>query len=632
MQFTHPNILYALVALIIPILVHLFQLRKFEKVPFTNVAFLKEVILQTRKSSQLKKWLILCTRLLALACIILAFAEPYLASFDTSKKKRETVIYLDNSFSMQAKGSEGALLTRAVQDILLNSPDEEISIFTNDRTYKNIRPKNIKNELLDLPYASEQLDYKTVFLKGKQLFSSEKNTRKGLILISDFQKKNERLNIENNSTITVELVKLSPENVDNIGIERVRVLEENVNNITIEVQVNNATSSASTLSLYNGNDLIGKAAIENDKAVTFNIAKKGPIQGILKLTDNALEFDNTFFFNIDVPEKIKVMAINEGDDSFLKKIFTEEEFIFSSFQANNVDYNTVASQNLIILNELKSIPVALSNTLKEYQKQGMNLLVIPSTQSNISSYNGLLNSFGTKITNTTRVTEINFEHPILKNVFEKNVSNFQYPQVFEYYNLETFGSKILSFENGSPFIYRTGNTFGLTASINNENSNFKNSPLIVPVFYNIGKSSYKIPELYYTIGKENSFDIKATLGNDEILTMQNGDKKFIPLQQTKTNGVNINTSTLPDYDGIYNILNGDLILNQVSYNFNRSESKLEYLDLNNESISNVEVHDSVPLMFEKIKSENQISALWKWFVIFALAFLLIEILLLKFLK
>ena len=60
-QFNNPKILYVLFALLIPILVHLFQLRKFQKTEFTNVKFLKEISLQTRKSSQIKKWLILLT-------------------------------------------------------------------------------------------------------------------------------------------------------------------------------------------------------------------------------------------------------------------------------------------------------------------------------------------------------------------------------------------------------------------------------------------------------------------------------------------------------------------------------------------------------------------------------------------
>ena len=129
MQFKHPELLYGLFLLLIPIIIHLFQLHKFQKVAFTNVAFLKEATLQTRKSSRIKKWLILITRLLLLAALVFAFAQPFTSKSNSFKTKKETVIYLDNSFSMQAKGNQGELLKRAVQDIMTNVPeDENISI------------------------------------------------------------------------------------------------------------------------------------------------------------------------------------------------------------------------------------------------------------------------------------------------------------------------------------------------------------------------------------------------------------------------------------------------------------------------------------------------------------------------
>ena len=64
MQFKTPEILYFLTLLVIPLLVHLFQLQKYVKVPFTNVAFLQKIVEQNRKSSRIKKWLLLVTRLL----------------------------------------------------------------------------------------------------------------------------------------------------------------------------------------------------------------------------------------------------------------------------------------------------------------------------------------------------------------------------------------------------------------------------------------------------------------------------------------------------------------------------------------------------------------------------------------
>ncbi len=140
MHFKHPELLYALFLLVIPVLVHLFQLRKFETQKFTNVKFLRKAVLQTRKSSRLKKWLILCTRLLALACLIIAFAQPFFPPKEGIVKGQETLVYLDNSYSMQAKGKKGILLKRAVQELLESLPgDAKVNLFTNEEDFLESR-------------------------------------------------------------------------------------------------------------------------------------------------------------------------------------------------------------------------------------------------------------------------------------------------------------------------------------------------------------------------------------------------------------------------------------------------------------------------------------------------------------
>src|SRR5690606_14379538 len=118
MLFKHPELLYGLFLLVIPVLVHLFQLRRFRREQFTNVKFLKKAVLQTRKSSRIKKWLVLLLRLLLFASLIIAFAQPYIPFSETALNVKETVIYLDNSYSMQAKGRAGNLLKRSIQDLL----------------------------------------------------------------------------------------------------------------------------------------------------------------------------------------------------------------------------------------------------------------------------------------------------------------------------------------------------------------------------------------------------------------------------------------------------------------------------------------------------------------------------------
>nr|WP_321223882.1 BatA domain-containing protein [uncultured Psychroserpens sp.] len=641
MQFKHPELLYALLLLIIPIIVHLFQLRKFKSVAFTNVQFLKELTIQTRKSSQIKKWLTLLTRMLLLACVIIAFAQPYISKSNSFNTKSETVIYLDNSFSMQSPSDNGSLLNIAIKDIIENvDENDQISVFTNDANFINTSLKAIKNDLIQLKHSPNQLAYDAAILKGKQLFSDDESTIKNLVLVSDFQQKKDNLTAINDSTIKVKLVHLKPSNQNNIAIDSVYISKTTVENLELTVRLKNQGDAIETLpvSLFNDDKLIAKSAVDitDESTTSFTIPANSIFNGRLVIDDRNLQYDNTLYFNIDQREKINVLSINEVADTFLQKIFTSDEFQYTALNFAALNYNTLEQQNLIILNELNDIPNSLTTALKSFTDNGGKLLIIPSNNIRINNYNQLFNAYGLsgfRELNTIekKITTINYSHPLIINVFDKRVSNFQYPRVNSFYtNTTNSTSSILSFEDGTSFLGQGGNVYRFSASIEDKNSNFKNSPLIVPVLYNIGKQSLKTGNLYYNIGEENTIDIATQLQQDDILTLVNGDNSVIPLQQTYDNKVELITNTYPDVAGIISVNNKNTFLKKLSFNFNRSESKLNYFDT--QSINNVSIDNSVATAISNIKSATNVNELWKWFVIFAVIFLIIEMLILKFLK
>ncbi|MEW4924075.1 BatA domain-containing protein [Algibacter sp. 2305UL17-15] len=640
MQFKHPELLYALFLLVIPIIVHLFQLRKFKKVPFTNVAFLKKVTMQTRKSSQLKKWLTLLTRLLLFAAIIIAFAQPYFSKNNTLNRTTETVVYLDNSFSMEAKGADGKLLKRAIQDIISNVPEnQDISILTNTDIFKNTTVSAAKNSLLQLDYSSKQLSYNAAILKSKNLFSKDKSTLKNLIFISDFQNTDTGFSPQKDALINIQAVKLIPINTQNAAIDSAYISNMSPTKLELSVVLKNSGNPLDNIpiSLLNNDNLIAKTstAITTNEKVTFDLPVNEVINGELKINDTHLQFDNTLYFNINASEKINVLAISDSDTGFLKRIYTNDEFEFTTSKLNGLNYTNISDQNLIVLNDLKSIPNALASALMAYSNNGGALLIIPSEAINISSYNGLLGNykldFKELVTSEKRITTINYSHPLYNNgVFEKRVTNFQYPKVNSFYNLNSSSNSILSFEDGTPFLTGNSKTYLVTAALNTKNSNFKNSPLIVPTFYNIAKSSFKIPQLYYNIGVQNNYEVKVNLQQDGVISLEKGDDKFIPRQQSFGDKVSITTIETPDKAGIYTIKNKAVSLKNVSYNYIRTESDLSYQDITN--LQHVTVSDSIPALFDTLKSDAKINALWKWFVIFALILLLIEMLILKYFK
>ncbi|MDT0554928.1 BatA domain-containing protein [Patiriisocius hiemis] len=640
MQFKHPELLYALFLLLIPIIIHLFQLRRFQKVDFTNVAFLKKVTLQTRKSSQLKKWLTLLTRLLLLACIIIAFAQPFSASKTALNTIKETVIYIDNSHSMQAKGNRGELLQTAIQDVYKNlSGDAKITWFTNNFERKDASVQEVKNELLSLTYSNSQRTIEDVLLKANQLFSDNEASDKQLLIISDFQNQTKFPAIPEG--VTVNTIQLSPVTTSNINIDSVYITNKTITNTSLEVLVTTQDQTVQTIpvSLYNGRNLIAKTAADfsrnlQDK-VRFDVENTDIFEGIIKIEDPKLLYDNSLYFSINTPTKIKVLSINQANANFLQRLFTSEEFDYSQQQYNSLDYSTIPNQNFIILNELEQIPASLTSALTAFSKNGGSIFVIPSNSSEISSYNKLLQSLGIgsffqKIEQEKKITQIQFGHQLYKNVFEKEVVNFQYPKVNSFYPTASTSANALLFEDSKPFIINNANTFVSTAPINIDNSNFQSSPLIVPTVYNMAQLSLQLPELYYTIGKQNSYAVPVQLQQDEIVTLKDSITSFIPLQETKESQVIITTTNEPSKAGGYKIENKGTYLKDVSYNYNRAESNLQYGNPDNwEGVTN---YASINEVFQSISDANSIQSFWKWFVIFALLFLGIEMLILKYFK
>ncbi|MBK9196021.1 MAG: BatA domain-containing protein [Flavobacteriales bacterium] len=136
MAFLYPSFLWALTALAIPIAIHLFQLRRFKRIDFPNVRFLQAVSQQTRARKKVQHWLTLLARCLAIAALVLAFAQPYIpASAGTTPTGKQAVsLFLDDSWSMDAQNAEGRLLDQArksAQDaVLAYEPTTEFQVLT----------------------------------------------------------------------------------------------------------------------------------------------------------------------------------------------------------------------------------------------------------------------------------------------------------------------------------------------------------------------------------------------------------------------------------------------------------------------------------------------------------------------
>jgi hypothetical protein len=572
----------------------------------------------------------------------LAFAQPFFTAKESKKATNEMYIILDNSYSMQAKGKKGELLKRAVQDLLEHTPEtQNFSLVTNTETYWNTDIEAIQKDLQDLKYSATAFQLDNLIAKVNARKSA---FNKDIIVITD------AVGLVTNQTKSfrkednVYFIIPEAEQKNNIAIDSVFIQQtlDNFYEIGVKLAASGDGFKEIPIALYNNNKLTAKTLVNfetNTKTVNFTIPKED-FHGYVSISDKGLAYDNTYFFSISKPSKTNVISIGDVDKSnFLARIYTNDEFDYTNYPLANLDYNLLEKQDAIVLNEIKEIPQALQTTLKSFVNKGGNLIVIPSKEGNLSTLNAFLGNFGAiqlkEGTNAEKkVTKINFNHPVFSSVFEKKVDNFQFPSTKTSFVLNTSSPAILSYDDQSAFLTSVANplssVYVFATPINKANSNFQNSPLIVPLFYNMAQNTMKTGVNAITIGDNFSFIVDALLAKDEILTIKNNTESFIPIQQLLNTKVKISFNDNPNEAGNFGIFNNKNLVQNISFNYSRTESNLALANPN--AVANYKEIDDIETVFNTIQTDRTDTQIWKWFVVLTLLFLVLELLIQKFVK
>lgn len=638
MHFKHPEALYALLLLIIPILVHLFHLRKFKKTPFTNVKLLKKLQLQTRHRRSLKKWLVLASRLLAIAALVVAFAQPQWGKKTSENTDFKNIIYLDNSFSMHAKGQSGALLQKAVQELLETLPDEvPLHFLTNDQVLQEVE----KNTIADLLWKNEKSptenSYSKTALQINELIQRQPEANHRIYYISDFQKKSEGIDAVLQLPNLVP-VQLNAQGTGNISIDSLSIVERNTESIRLSVDLSAQNTGAKTsLSVFKNGLLESKISIDftqKNLGTNIDFNYEEGTSGYLSIEDEGLSFDNELYFHLDFSSQTKVLAINdEVSDVFLKKLYGDKTYQLTSVSYRQANFNAFGDQNFIVLNQIKNPSAALVAALKTFHQNGGSLCIILPPEFNENEY-ALTQAFNFGKIEASKqsklITRIAFEHPIFKNVFEKSIDNFQYPSTKAAVKLSYPGNSIIAYEDGSPFVSERNRVYVIHSPLERDYANFTESPIIVPLFDNMAQQSKMPGAIYYQIGNENRIRVEAQQQKDKVLQISKNEYSFIPQQRVFSNFIEVYTTDEPKESGIYDIGFDASIATRLAYNYPRDEHKLDYYSA--EDFGSLKTYEGFSKAYQEISNNINNSSLWKWFLGLALLFLLIESLLLKFLK
>jgi len=682
MQFVNPLFLFGLFAIAIPIIIHLFNFRKFQKVYFTNVEFIEELKQQTQKQSQLKHLLILLLRILAIAALVLAFAQPYIPVAENEVKQdsqNQVSIFVDNSFSMEAGAQEGILLDKAIQnarDIAFAYKSSDLfQLLTNNFYGKHQRYVSREEflEILDeVRISSVTRSLSEVYQRQTDLFNENKSGNKTSYIISDFQNSiSDFENLEADSAIRLFLIPVEASDKNNLYIDstwfsspvqridqlvklnvRIRNASDiDYEKIPVKLLVNNQQRAIASFDLGAGDEIVVEMPYTNNEA--------GIQFGKLEITDFPITYDDAFYFSYDVRNKIPILSISQESegDIYLNSLFGKDStFSYSNISENRLDYSAFNNFNLIILDKLDEVSSGLSQELSRFANNGGSVLVIPGKEIDFNSYMEFLLNLDSPYymsvdTFETRVSEINLQSELFNDVFESIPENIDLPKVNSHYSLKrqttSLFESLLVLQNGSIFLGEQplgrGKVFIMASPLDSEWTNFPKHAIFVPALYKIAVLSNPGNKLFYTIGSnENIVMRNITLNGDKVFKILSLDKEFemIPEFQNLNSQINIFPNDRIEKAGNYTINIDERQLAGIAFNYNRLESDLDNLDrpalekrIKDSGLQDIRVISSTERSLSSVITElNKGFQLWKTFIILALVFLLGEVILLRFWK
>lgn len=673
MQFLFPSFLWALGLLAIPIIIHLFYFRRYKEVYFTNVRLLKELVEETSSKNKLKNILILLSRLAIMAALIFAFAQPFLKSNESKDMGSSAVsIYIDNSWSMNAKSGDISLFQiakkKALEIINAFTESDKFQILSNDFNSTNLRlvSKSEARDLLEqITLGPKVQTLSKIGAKQNQSLENYPSQNKHSFIISDFQKNNSELAIPTDSSIQRHLIPLQYLEENNVGIDSAYFLtpvitpgqsnkivfhvknfgRSDVENIKVNYQINGQEYPSSPLSIKSNKEVVD--------TITVSSSKVGWNELTIKLNDYPIQFDDQYHLSFLVKEEIKVLVVYSKllSEELMNYIKAIPYFKVSTQELSKLDYGKFKEFQLIILANLPQVSSGLGTELRKGLEEGVNLVVFPAPDLGNMSYKELNTaiSFPTIISfdrNQREASRINTEADLFQDVFSNPNANIKLPITKGHYTFSPNKSieSILANRDQSLLLFRynIGQAMVYVCSspfLSEYNDLTKSPEILLPFLFKASISGSKNSKFSYTIGKDPiiEWNTISNLSQEDMRLTMKGPEEFIPSIRTSQNKTIIEIFDQVSKAGNYQLLKNNEEIGKISFNEDRIESDLRLISLQ-------EIKEKYGKYFSIIESaENtdftnllqatmQKSQWWRYLLWGALLFLLIEALLIRYLK
>lgn len=688
MSFLYPNVLWLLLALAIPVLVHLFNFRKPRQLLFSNLAFVKQVNLVVQRRMKLKQYLLLASRLLLFLALILLFAGPYLRNEhgEVSSGGQSVVIIVDNSLSMSALDDQGNYLEQARKLaytlIQAHGPNAQYQVQTTGSLLLSapfVQQGRALLQLDELNYRDKKVSLAEVLNNAPLYFGEATNPQHTIYFLTDAQ----HSTVMADSTkvrplppgLQVRIVPVGTRRQHNVYISDLSfedAIIEKGKPVTLNLKVTNDGEEDVTdlgLNVQLEGRAVGVGSVTVGKGQTqqvqlnFTPQQRGWQSGYVSLEDLPIEFDNKRYFSFYIPENSRILLVTGAEDPKYLRLFFNR--LMSEYRTEVIDQRSFANANLqdystVIMAGVEDMSSGLTGRLKEWVQEGGGIVIFPAKNMQ-PGFGQFMNNMG--LGQYGKLNE--YEKPIglrapdlqdqlFDGVFAKSKQDqeFDSPLFNKVYSFApTAGSLynvVLQDRNANPVLTKTqleaGWVFTFSSYPSLQWSDFPIKSSFVPILYratllinNAARS-----EFAQTIGQYKLRKLKAADNGSTIKLVARDGGDAVVTEQYNQAGQTILKFDRSDLKaGNYNIVQGDSLLEKISFNLSPEESRLETADEGDlkERIDNLGLDDQVEVLKGNaavLRKEVSLSLggtpLWRYFLYLALLMVLAEVLIVRFMK
>ncbi|MFA7361682.1 MAG: BatA domain-containing protein, partial [Candidatus Kapaibacterium sp.] len=461
-MFLNNIILFSLIAVAVPILLHLLNLQKVRKMEFSTLMFLKEIQKSKFRRIHIKHFLLLLVRIAIIVFLVLAFADPFLRGYSGkgSNSQKLGIVFIDSSFSMLYNKDSANLFNKALSltariSNTYSSSDELITIVTkvqSDTSHNYIPVKPNLNSILN---------------KANDILKNRNQNTSEIFIISDLQKVNFHDNLyQPNKYSNFYFIDVAENEQPNISISNL-IIESKILGISFPVKlkviVRNHTSNFLTdekLTLFINDNFL------EEKYFDINPNEIKPIDFLFKPVSvgiqtlkaelvssnkqlNAFNEDNLYFKQIYIPEKINIGIISESMESskYIRAVFdaanlnSQGEKVYNYTESSKL--NNLMQYDVLYLCGLKGFSESDIENINKFSETGKMIIIFLSEEMNIDDYNkikGIKISTLNKVNTDASISEINTESALFHDLFKSKKGETFNSSTLEGINLKSYFS------------------------------------------------------------------------------------------------------------------------------------------------------------------------------------------------